>query len=109
MESPACATNAPREGCPVVVMRSLIIRYRRFFVVVVHLILWTLALTASLLLRFEFTIPRAIFALVPKLLLLTLVVRALAHWQLGLFHGLWRYSGSRDLVSLLKAATISSV
>jgi FlaA1/EpsC-like NDP-sugar epimerase len=90
-------------------MRNLIIAYRRFFVVLVHLLLWTIALTASLFLRFEFVIPRAIFALVPKLLLITLVVRALVHWRLGLFHGLWRYSGSRDLLSLLKAATLSSL
>lgn len=90
-------------------MRNLIIAYRRFFVVLVHLILWTAGLTASLLLRFEFVIPHAISALVPKLLLITLVVRTVVYWQVGLFHGLWRYSGSRDLLSLLKAATLSSL
>ncbi len=90
-------------------MRNLFISYRRFFVVLVHLALWTVALGASLLLRFEFEVPRGIFHLVPKLLLITLVMRALVHWRLGLFHGLWRYSGSRDLLSLLQAAALSSV
>ncbi|MBX3196826.1 MAG: polysaccharide biosynthesis protein [Labilithrix sp.] len=90
-------------------MRNLIIAYRRFFVVVVHLVLWTVALSASLLLRFEFVVPRPILALAPKLLAITLVSRALVHWRLGLFHGLWRYSGARDLLSLLKAATLSSL
>ncbi len=89
-------------------MRNLIISYRRFFVIVVHLILWTIALTASLLLRFEFVIPVAIHPLLPKLLAITLLSRAIVHWRFGLFHGLWRYSGSRDLLSLLKAAAISS-
>ena len=90
-------------------MRNLFIAYRRFFVVVVHLLLWTAALAVSLLLRFEFTIPRAILQFAPKLLLITLVVRGVVHWRLGLFHGLWRYSGSRDLLSLVQAAALSSV
>ncbi len=90
-------------------MRNLIIAYRRFFVVLVHLLLWTGALTASLLLRFEFAIPRDILVLAPKFLTITLLIRAVVHWRIGLFHGLWRYSGARDLVSLLKAATLSSV
>ncbi|HVH43264.1 MAG TPA: nucleoside-diphosphate sugar epimerase/dehydratase, partial [Labilithrix sp.] len=90
-------------------MRNLIITYRRFLVVLVHLVLWTVALAASFLLRFEFVIPQAFYGLVPKLLGITLVIRAIVHWRLGLFHGLWRYSGSRDLLSLLKAASISSV
>jgi FlaA1/EpsC-like NDP-sugar epimerase len=89
-------------------MRNLFIAYRRFFVVLVHLLLWTVALAASLLLRFEFEVPRAVLRLVPTLLLITLVSRALVHWRVGLFHGLWRYSGTRDLLSLLQAAAVSS-
>ncbi len=90
-------------------MRNLIITYRRLLVVIVHLLLWTAALTASMLLRFEFDIPRAFMPLAWKLLLLTLALRTVVHWRVGLFHGLWRYSGTRDLLSLLKAAAISSV
>lgn len=90
-------------------MRNFFIAYRRLFVVVVHLLLWTCALGVSLLLRFEGTVPRAILDLAPKLLLLTLAIRGLVHWRLGLFHGLWRYSGARDLLSLLQAAALSSV
>lgn len=90
-------------------MRNLIITYRRFFVVLVHLVLWTAGLTLALLLRFEFDVPKPMQALMPKLLGITLIIRALVHRRLGLFHGLWRYSGVRDLLSLLKAATVSSV
>ena len=89
-------------------MRNLFISYRRIFVVLVHLLLWTAALGVSLLLRFEFTIPPSILEFAPKLLLVTLVLRAIVHWRLGLFHGLWRYSGSRDLLSLVQAAALSS-
>jgi FlaA1/EpsC-like NDP-sugar epimerase len=89
-------------------MRNLFISYRRIFVVLVHLVLWTAALGVSLLLRFEFTIPPSILEFAPKLLLVTLVLRGIVHWRLGLFHGLWRYSGSRDLLSLVQAAALSS-
>jgi FlaA1/EpsC-like NDP-sugar epimerase len=89
-------------------MRNLFIAYRRFFVVLVHLLLWTASLGVSLLLRFEFTLPPAILVFAPKLLLITLILRGLVHWRLGLFHGLWRYSGSRDLLSLVQAAGLSS-
>jgi FlaA1/EpsC-like NDP-sugar epimerase len=90
-------------------MRDLIVTYRRPFVVFVHLALWAAALVASLMLRFDFQIPRAFMPLAFQLLALTLSLRAIVHWRVGLFHGLWRYSGSRDLLSLMQAATVSSV
>lgn len=90
-------------------MRNVIIAYRRLLVVAVHLLLWTASLTASVLLRFDFDFPRPFRPIAWKLLFLTLGIRAVVHWRFGLFHGLWRYSGVRDLLSLLKAATVSSV
>ena len=89
-------------------LKHLVITHRRFLVVLAHLVLWTIALSASFLLRFEFTVPAGLFDVATHLLGLTLVIRALVHWRLGLFHGLWRYSGARDLISLFKAATIST-
>jgi FlaA1/EpsC-like NDP-sugar epimerase len=90
-------------------MRSALITYRRFFVVLVHLALWTAAFLASVLLRFEFALPRPFLNVGERILVLTLLVRAVFHWRIGLFHGLWRYSGSRDLMALLKATTFSSI
>jgi FlaA1/EpsC-like NDP-sugar epimerase len=90
-------------------MRNVIIAYRRLLVVFVHLFLWTAALACSVLLRFEFDVARRFLPIAGKLLVLTLVVRAFVHWRFGLFHGLWRYSGSRDLKSLLQAAAASSI
>jgi len=90
-------------------MRNVIIAYRRLLVVLVHLLLWTASLTAAFFLRFEFDFPRGFRPLAWQLLVLTLAIRALVHWRFGLFHGLWRYSGLRDLVSLLQAAAISSL
>jgi FlaA1/EpsC-like NDP-sugar epimerase len=89
-------------------MRSLIITYRRALVVGVHVALWTLAFVLAVFLRFEFDVPSQYATIVPRLLALSLLIRALVYWRAGLFHGLWRYSGSRDLRSLISAATISS-
>jgi len=89
-------------------MRSFILSYRRILVVVAHLAMWTSSFYASFLLRFEFGIPHAYLVQVPRWLVTLLVVRAAVHATTGLFHGLWRYSGSRDLIALIKAATIST-
>jgi len=89
-------------------VRELVIRYRRALVIGVHLLLWTAALVLAVALRFEFDLPKRYGTILPRLLALSLVVRTVVHWRAGLFHGLWRYSGSRDLRSLILAATISS-
>jgi FlaA1/EpsC-like NDP-sugar epimerase len=90
------------------VLRELIITYRRALVIGVHLALWTLALVLSVFLRFEFVVPAVYWTFLPELLAIALVVRGIVHWRAGLFHGLWRYSGARDLRSLIGAATVSS-
>ena len=89
-------------------MRDLIVRWRRSLVVAVHLVLWTIAYWGSFLLRFEFDIPSVHVSPAGKALVVILLVQSLVHWRLGLFHGLWRYSSTRDLVSLVKASSIST-
>lgn len=89
-------------------VRELIVAYRRALVVAVHLVLWSLSMLLALGLRFEFDVPPTYKKVLPPLLAMSLVARVVVHWWLGLFHGLWRYSGSRDLRSLIQAATLSS-
>lgn len=90
-------------------MRDMIVTYRRALVVLVHLLMWTAALLLAVGLRFEFAVPSGYGEVLPPLLATSLFIRTLVHWRLGLFHGLWRYSGSRDLRSLVWAATLSSI
>jgi FlaA1/EpsC-like NDP-sugar epimerase len=89
-------------------MRNVIITYRRLLVVAVHIALWTLSFTVAFLLRFEFEIPSFYWQRFPTWLATVVCIRLAVHWYVGLFHGLWRYSGTRDLLSLLKAATASA-
>lgn len=89
-------------------MPNVLLAYRRPFVVVVHLVMWSVALYGAFLLRFEFDIPETYRKAFPAWLGLLLVVRMAVHFWFGLFHGLWRYSSSRDLVALVKAALVST-
>jgi FlaA1/EpsC-like NDP-sugar epimerase len=89
-------------------MRDVIVTFRRPLVVAVHLGLWMAAYWGAFLLRFEFEIPAAHWRTAWRVLALLLATQTIVHWRLGLFHGLWRYSGMRDLIQLVKAASIST-
>jgi FlaA1/EpsC-like NDP-sugar epimerase len=97
----------PRKASRTVVQRILL-TYRRFFVIIAHLAMWTASLLGAFLLRFEFHIPPIYLSHAVRWLAVLLVVRTVVHASMGLFHGLWRYSGSRDLIALVKAATLST-
>ena len=88
---------------------ALVFAYRRAFVVAVHLALWTAAFFAAFLLRFDAHIPPGFFPLMKVWLPAMLAIRTAAYFYFGMFHGLWRYTGARDLVSLVQAATVSTV
>lgn len=88
---------------------ELLLQYRRPLVVVAHLAIWTAAYGGAFLLRFDGEIPSRYLAptyagwLVPLL-----VMRVVGYAHYGLFQGMWRYTGQRDLLDLLKATSITS-
>ncbi len=85
------------------------LHYRRLLVVGVHIALWTLALLGAFLLRFDFNIPAEYFPIGYVWWGVLVGVRGVAFAGFGLFSGMWRYTGARDLVALMKAATLSTV
>ncbi|MEZ4322096.1 MAG: nucleoside-diphosphate sugar epimerase/dehydratase [Myxococcota bacterium] len=86
-----------------------LLRYRRALVVLAHLLIWTGAYAGAFLIRFDGYVPNRYFDWVfAAWLLPLLVVRTLAYAQLGLFHGMWRYTGQRDLIDLAKATGVST-
>ncbi len=89
-------------------MKSIIVTYRRLFVIVAHLLMWSASLVSAFLLRFEFHPPTYYVHTMPVWLAEILAARLVVHYVLGLFSGLWRYSSSRDLIALVKGATIST-
>ncbi len=82
---------------------------RRALVIAVHLGLWTAALALAFLLRFEFRVPRSAADLIPFWLPVLLGFRTLTFYRLGLFRGLWRYTGAKDLTAIVNATTIATL
>jgi FlaA1/EpsC-like NDP-sugar epimerase len=89
-------------------MPGFLLAYRRIFVVLAHLAMWTCSFYGAFLLRFEFVIPGWYLQRIPLWLGALLAIRTAVHLSFGLFHGLWRYSSSRDLIALVKAAVLST-
>jgi FlaA1/EpsC-like NDP-sugar epimerase len=75
----------------------------------VHAGLWALSLLLAFLLRFEFSIPDDYFRVGLASVGVLVVLKGVCFGTFGMFSGMWRYTGGRDLVALFKAATLSSV
>jgi FlaA1/EpsC-like NDP-sugar epimerase len=86
-----------------------LLRYRRFVALSVHAALFALAQAFAFGLRFEFSIPDAYFPLFWVWLAGNLATRLVVFGSFGLFSGMWRYTGARDLEALLKATALSTL
>lgn len=85
------------------------LNYRRSLVVAIHLLLWSGAFLGAFLLRFEFVLDERYQQMALQALPLVLVLRVASFAYRRLFHGIWRYTGSADLVNLLVTTSASSV
>ncbi|MBK7864873.1 MAG: polysaccharide biosynthesis protein [Archangiaceae bacterium] len=89
--------------------QRFLLHYRRALQVFLHLLLWSVALTGAFLLRFEFSLPDEYFPNLYLWLAVMLLVRSVSFAGFGMFSGMWRYTGAKDLVALVKATTVSSL
>ncbi|WP_242335572.1 MULTISPECIES: polysaccharide biosynthesis protein [Anaeromyxobacter] len=71
--------------------------------------LWTSALLIALNLRFDFRIPADQAIDLAVWLPVLLAARVASFHALGLFRGLWRYTGAPDLVALVQATTVGTL
>lgn len=86
-----------------------LLTYRRPLVVAAHVVIWVAAYFGAFLLRFDMDVPSAYLGVQFAVLVVPLLaLRILAYARLGLFQGMWRYTGQRDLVDLAKATALSS-
>src|SRR5262245_17797174 len=88
---------------------SFVFTHRRLFVVAIHCVLWALSFVGAFYLRFEFSFPAEFEKVIVAWVVGLVALRSLASYWFGAFHGLWRYSGVRDLLTLFKATTVSTV
>jgi FlaA1/EpsC-like NDP-sugar epimerase len=75
----------------------------------IHATLIALAFLAAFALRFDFALPAEYVDQLRIALPLLLVVRLLVFHQTGLFRAYWQHVGSRDLINLLTAVSVSSL
>ena len=86
-----------------------LLRYRRAVSVGVHLALFATAQVGAFGLRFDFSVPSQYLPMGPLWLVTNLIIRLAVFWAMGLFSGMWRYTGARDLAALVKATALSSL
>jgi FlaA1/EpsC-like NDP-sugar epimerase len=83
------------------------VKSRRLTLAGVHLGLWACSFALAFGLRFDFAWPDYPLALTVWLPVL-LIARLAAFYALGLFRGMLRYTGARDLIAIVGATTVST-
>jgi FlaA1/EpsC-like NDP-sugar epimerase len=73
------------------------------------LVVWTAALVAAFLIRFDGAIPQRYLMDIPILLLVFIPLKLVWHWVFRAYSMSWRTVGLSELVSLFKAATASAL
>lgn len=83
--------------------------YRRVAVLTTYLVVFVAAYVLAYLLRFDFVIPAAQRRILVLSLPLLVTIRLAGFYLFGLHRGLWRYASIGDLVTIVKASTVTSV
>ncbi len=86
-----------------------LLRYRRVIAVAVHLLLFVVAQASAFALRFEFSFPREYFPTAWVWLAANVIIHLSVFASAGMFSGLWRYTGAKDLVALTRSAALSTL
>jgi FlaA1/EpsC-like NDP-sugar epimerase len=77
--------------------------------ILAHVALFALAYMCAFLLRFDFAVPRAEFALTLRLLPLVVLIKLVVFRLVGQYRGWWKYVGLVDLIDLVKASVLSAL
>jgi FlaA1/EpsC-like NDP-sugar epimerase len=86
-----------------------LLRYRKFVAIGVHLMLFVLAQASAFGLRFDFSFPDEYFPIAFLWLGVNVAIRIAVFAWFGMFAGMWRYTGARDLMALAKSTALSSL
>ena len=90
---------------------DFIIKYRRYFIIIVNLLLIVLSYITSFFIRFEFNleIVKNYWDIILITLPLLIAIKLVVFNYFGLFSGLWRYVSIDDLWRMIKANSVSTV
>ncbi len=81
---------------------------RFYFVLAADLAIFVAAFVGAFLLRFDFTLTPFYQGMIARLSPFLFPGKILIFFLFGMYRGMWRFSGMRDLISLVQAVTISS-
>jgi FlaA1/EpsC-like NDP-sugar epimerase len=85
----------------ILMLKATLIKYRRFLIVQIHIVLIALANYLAFWIRFDGTIPDPELALFVKMSPWVILIRGLTFVPFQLYKGLWRYSGIWDLRNVI--------
>lgn len=88
---------------------NLFSKYRRFFVVVLHLFFIVLSYLFAFLVRFDMELTPERWRLFFNTLPFLIIIRVVLFQYYKLCWGIWRYVSMKDCINILKAVTLSSV
>lgn len=89
--------------------QALIQRYRRFYLVVVDVFLFTVAGVLALALRYDFSIPALQLENLWVVSAISAVVLVVLFFLLGLYDSLWQFAGVDELISTAVASILGAV
>lgn len=90
-------------------MIELMIKYRRYFMFIVHLLLFVVSSYLAFLLRFDGFIKNEELNIFIMTLPLLLVIRGIVFYLYGLQRGLWKYVSTFELRNIVMATGLSSL
>jgi len=89
--------------------KSIILKYRRVLIIILHFIFIVLSYFAAFYIRFDFAFPKEYLQVVGRTLPLLILIKLLFFYSFGLFVGLWRYVSIGDIWKILLANVLSSL
>ncbi len=89
-------------------LKAIVLRYRRFLIVGVHVALITISNYLAFWIRFDGIVPEREAGLFVAMLPWLIAIRGLTFMPLQLYKGLWRYTGIWDLRNVIIGVTAST-
>ncbi|OEU76030.1 MAG: hypothetical protein BA864_14570 [Desulfuromonadales bacterium C00003093] len=86
-----------------------ILPYRARIIIFVHIILFGLSYTISMIMLNNGALDAEAIAILGRTILPLILIRLVVFWQHDLYQGLWRFVSFQDLLNIIRAIIISSI